>query len=351
MNCLLYPYYHDLSALMQTLPYYNKTIQITKLAAPAAWQYATDAPEDVSYDFDAALKDVEGLVIADTPRNRFMYQDLVKKMQNTLKKHKHVVCATPLQITDQTTLTESAEEHGVRFEYSVFDKKNDARRGIFAPQECVVIGIGGLFKETDSFSSLLYLAHRYRELGYRVTAVSDNANGAMCGFVPFPTKVFDDIRRADDGIRILNSFFNDLQLLYQPDIILTQIPCGMMKYSDLCPDNFGVEAFMLFQAVDTDYLILNVPANMSRWSFYSQISRDFEHRFGCKINAVGVTDKRIDASQSEVRGTIQYIPVKTDVVANDVQKLKNESKKQLLFFDVYDVDSYDELCSASIQIL
>lgn len=351
MNCLLYPYNYELSAFYLTFPYYNKELQITKLAAPKAWQYATDVPENVCYDFNEALQNVDCVIFADSPQNSFMYRDLVKKMYDTLKQNKHIICTVTLQIDDQTALTELADDSGLQFRYLVPDNKIDVRQSVYATQDCIVIGIVGMFKGIDTFSTLLHLAHRYRDHGYRVTAVSDNPNAALVGFVPLPTEVFDEKHFSSDGIPLLNTFYNQLQLRYQPDIILTQIPGGIVKYSDRCPDNFGLKAYAFSQAVNLDFLIMTVPANTHEEGFYAQISEISEKRFNCRVNAFGVTNKNVNVSISDEQGQIHYNLITKDSVSDFVHELKQKTDSGLFFFDSGIEESFEELCSYSIQYL
>ena len=351
MNSLLYPYYNELEAFVQTLPFYNRDLQITELVTPYAWKSPVNNIFEASLDFDESLKNVDGVIIADSPRNKFLEKDLIKKISNALQQRKNVFCYTKLQPEDKSAFINMAKENSVSFEYVVSEGKNEAPDRIFELQDCIVIGIAGLLQEIDSFSSLLQLVYRYRQLGYRVTAVSDNPNAALCGFVPFPYSLLDGNFAFGNAIHHLNSFYNQLQFLYQPDIIITQIPGGLMKYSNNCLEDFGVKAFMLSQAISIDYFILNSPVDYLNAHAFQKMSDVFAHRFNAPINAVGIVNKRVNTAVSKEMSKIQFDTLRTESVEQYVRMLKKEEQSELLFFNTMDSNAFENLVQNSIRKL
>ncbi len=351
MNCLIYPYSDELSSIVDNISFYPRNIAITKRVSLLAWKSGIENKEGVSFDFEEALDEVEGVIIADAPESKFMYHDTVKKIRTALSSKKNVICCTDLNDDDITEMNALAKFAGVNFEYIVskVDAKSTAR--IFQRQDCIVMAVGGILEGLDSVTILTNLVHRYRKMGYRVTAVSDNKNTALLNFVPFPLEILNSSQAHDEIIKGLNTYYNNLQLQYQPDIIITQIPNGLVKYSNLCVENFGVKAYMLSQALSVDYFILTSPMDSFDDKSFDYMSTTFKYRFGFEIDAVGVVNRYINSGDSRESESIVYNKASLEEADEFVDGLNSYPDNKIMFFNVYDTESYDKLANKSINTL
>lgn len=351
MNYLIYPYSDNLSSVVDNISFYSEDINITKRVLPIAWKRNIDANIEVSFDFRETVECVDGVIIADTPENKFMYQDLLKKISLSLTSKKHVICCTELQNKDVEEFVSVAQSNSVMFKYTITQLEAKRDFGVFQRQDCIVIAVGGMLNDLDSLCVMSNLVYRYRELGYRVTAISNNKNTALFNFVPFPTSILDGNLPHEQIIKELNAFYNNLQFLYQPDIILTEIPNGMIKYSNICAENFGVKAYMLSQAISVDYFILNSPIEDFDFNSYEVMSKTFEYRFGYKIDAVAVINRCTNFSDSNEEEKVVYEKVKSLEVKEYVDFLNSSNNSNILFFDAQNIDEYKILIKKSIDVL
>ena len=210
MNYLIYPYSDNLSSVVDNISFYSEDINITKRVSPIAWKRNIDANTEVYFNFREAIEGVDGVIIADTPENEFMYQDLLNKLSFSLATKKHVICCTELQNKDVEELASIAQANSVMFKYTITQMEAKRDFGVFQRQDCIVIAIGGMLNELDSLTTMSNLVYRYRELGYRVTAVSDNKNTALFNFVPFPLAILDSDLPHQEIIKEINTFYNEL---------------------------------------------------------------------------------------------------------------------------------------------
>lgn len=351
INYLIYPYSDNLSSVVDNISFYSDDIKITKRVSPIAWKRNIDTDTEVSFDFKGTVEEVDGVIIADTPENKFMYQDLLKKIALSLAYKKHVICCTELQSKDVEELASDAQSNGVMFKYAITQMEAKRNYGVFQRQDCIVIAVGGMLNELDSLSVISNLVYRYRKLGYRITAVSDNKNTALFNFVPFPSAILDSDLPHEEIIKELNTFYNELQLLHQPDIIITQIPNGMIKYSNICVENFGVKAYMLSQALSVDYFILNSPIDDFDDASFKLMSTTFKYRFGFKINAVGIANRYINFSDSNEEEKVVYEKAKSSEIKEFVDFLNSSLEQKILFFDAQDKSVYEMLVKESIDTL
>ncbi|MBQ7689547.1 MAG: hypothetical protein IJT27_10070 [Clostridia bacterium] len=344
MNYLLYPYSDDLADVVRYIPDYHADMQVSKLASPYAWKYNIKNNENVSFDFP--LDDVEGVIFAEVSKkyqkNTLLYKDIVAKIQYTLNSKKDVICVKQLQEQDAADLKKLAQENGCAFDYYESKRNNYDMESMFQTQECIMIGVGGTLEEVTTLPVIVNLAARLKEAGYRVTTVADDMNVSLLGFERFPSYFFDETQDYMQIVHKFNKFYKNLQLLHQPEIILTQIPNGFMKYSNSCLENFGVKAFMLSQAVNLDYFVLCASLEPTSIEEFEQLSEMFKYRFGFEINAIGFSDQRIDDTASKERDMVIYNQVSCDTVAKYINAL-NTCKKRIFCFNMFDLSSFGPL--------
>jgi len=184
-----------------------------------------------------------------------------------------------------------------------------------------------------------------------IPGFSNNKNTALFDFVPFPWAILNSDLPHEEIIKKINAFFNELQFLYQPDIIITEIPNGMIKYSNICVENFGVKAYMLSQALSVDYFILNSPIDDFSDESFKLMSTTFKYRFGFKIDAVGIVNRYINFSDSNEEEKVVYEKAKSSEVNKFVDILNSSPECTILFFDAQDKSAYERVIKDSIDTL
>ena len=148
-----------------------------------------------------------------------------------------------------------------------------------------------------------------------------------------------------------NSFFNNLQFLYQPDIVLFQVPNGMLRYSTFNREDYGIRTYILSQAISVDYYVLTVPGDVYNGDAIEQISAVFADRFGFPVRAVGMTDKCVDEIALQEEQRIEYEWIDREEIDAQVAFLRETAVKGMFFFDTLKAEDYDVLVQNSLDAL
>ena len=125
----------------------------------------------------------------------------------------------------------------------------------------------------------------------------------------------------------------------------------MLKYSNLCAEDYGVKAFITSQALTIDYFILISPIDDLDNDTYKTMSKTFAYRFGFPIDAVGIVDKIINTSDSNEEEKIVYEKADLQDVNAFVDRLNSSKKHRIQYFNVFDSSAYDTLVGLSIDAL
>ena len=352
MKYLVYPFSNSNYVIKDTLAYYASDIDIIEYVTPKTWIRNISNDTDVTTDFYGKLTSVDSVIFLNSFNNKYMYEDILEKMMHCIECGKDIICCTPIKSSDLKTIEQKTKEKRVAFIYYGIPKMDYFKRRVFQDQDCIVIGIGNMLNGLDDFTIISKLVYRYRVKGYRVTAVSTNSNSGLLGFLPFPIEVLtEDSLPYAEKIKTLNSFFNNIQVLHQPDILIVQLPYGMIKCTDICVEDFGVNAFIVSQSLNIDYFILNTPLEELDTFSFEEMKKAFKYRFGIPLTAIGVENKYINYTDSNEEESIIYEKADEKDVQNYVNFLKSANNEDIYYFNIQSTSEYDMLIEHSINLL
>jgi peptide maturation system protein (TIGR04066 family) len=195
-----------------------------------------------------------------------------------------------------------------------------------------VVLIGGLVAEADTFEVLLRLTARLRADGWCVTGITRHPLGKHFGLHTV-NHIFDSKSMTGEAkILELNRFVRSLEAAERPNVILMEAPDAVLKYNNYAPNGFGIQTYMLCQAVRPDYFVCCVPCELAQGLFLETISRDFEYRLGSSIHAAHVSNLVVDSMDVAQTNSISYTHV--DLAEVRAQITKHGESSPIPLFDV-----------------
>ena len=316
MKCLIYPYYDNLQPLVQNQSELKMDVEITHLVYPQAWKHKINLSitgVKTSCNFEETILAVEGVIIPDVTKLNFMYFDVLKKIDCALSQNKQVLCYTKLSQSDLVEF----REYGMNFVYLYEDTSHICLQNYhFQSLECIALGFGGLVRDLDDITVIIRAARQFQQ----------------------------------KEVLSLNKYFCSLYEDTGCDIILVQYPDSMMKYSDYCPEDYGVKAFILSQAISIDFFTLISPVEQMDSEAFQMLSTMFEYRFDFQIDACYIEHKQIDLSSAQESEKISFGTVSREFVTEYIEEL-SKGMSSILFLDINDPNCSDTLVEACIQSL
>lgn len=353
LDCLIYPFSRSDIALAKSIRAYDSELDIKKYVCPATWKASFDDTDEfqVETDFAAALDEVEAVIICDSRNYEWLYTDILAKIKTAVQKGKTVRCCTELKAADLDEIKAMPEYDENRFRYLAdYPDPDYIEYNSLQNQDCVVIGIGKMLRGIDYNSTFYYLINKYRSMGYSVVGVGSDHNCRLLGCSIFPDSIFSFGGKEEEKVLMINSYINDLQLRASADVLIVQLPDGMMSYSNDLHEGFGIKPFITVQALGVDYFIFNVPVDEFDKDSFMSLSRDFVCRYGFAIDAIGMDNKLVELSDSLELDYIRYRNINPDDVSKAIH-MCNEEVKDIIFFSPQNENEYDRIVSDSIEKL
>lgn len=298
--CIVYPFSEAFSAVMNKISDSNFDYSIKALVTPRTWAaigrfIPREQSELISFDFNIALKTCDVVIIADCINRKYMVSDIISKIRASLLAQKHVICYFPL-VKDQIM---ELEKESSLFEYNGPDLGSSKNETFSVSSktlpviDSVVIGIGRLVGEVDVGNAIFEVESELSKKGYKVSAISHNCNGMILKHHPFPENLFDEGLSNDDKVYCFANYIHEIEMCNRPDVIIVEIPYGMIKISNSQTNQFGINAYIISQAIDFDYFILVSPI-MDGAEVYDKIKECFVGRYGVNLLSVVIRNKVID---------------------------------------------------------
>lgn len=346
---LIYPFSNKFFPVMKAMINKSDEYEIVSVVTPKTWFLARENDDvskinnsnplgvAISNDFEEEIKKCDTVIIADCNNEKLMYSHILQKIRTSIKLNKNIICCFKLDDKDLLEINELCKRNNIKFEYLNEPDKSDEDIDILKKQivnnytkiykpDATVIFVGKLLDELESTFSLVSISDKYKKEGYNVVTISLNNNCKILDYLSFPSFIFESNTSIEEKIFMFNFFVRQIEIEYKPDLIIVQLPGGMMKYSDIITNGFGIYPYLISQALSSDYFVLVAPLDEINKEFYEKISECFWHRFGFKIDVVNMLNATLDSSYSmeQHKVILNYLPIQN--VDKIISKKFEESK-------------------------
>lgn len=328
-KCVLYPFSEKSIVLYNQLLEQKNDIEIVSVVAPKAWTLNILEDEiisnsikrhKISSDFYNELKKGDWIIFLSCSKVELIYSDIKSKIASCIKKGKNIYCIFPLNAEDKKYFVEYAQMYNVEFkqykeETDIWEKRYyDKERKMYKP-DAILVGIGKTIDKLETTYSTYNIMNRYKKIGYRVAIISANENLCFLGksFYKYPEKFLTNELSEDEKVLYFNRFLKYVDYSFHPEIIIVEFPEQMMRYTEECIGEFGVQTYIVSQAVNFDYFILVSDINNYDMQL---LNTYYKYRFGLEIDAIVMSNMVVDFSCSlEDKEIITYFLNREDVEA------------------------------------
>lgn len=199
----------------------------------------------------------------------------------------------------------------------------------------VVINMGLSHLVNKSFTHLK-VQSSLEQHGIKLVSINHSINNQFCNSFDYPSELFRDTICAEQKIRIFNSFLKYIEKNKKPDLILITIPNDVMTLSPSLTSDYGTFAFIVFNAVEPDYCILNIPYEKHTMSFFDSLIPMLEHRFSIQIDAINISNKKILWSEVKHKSKLSFVTVDTADINRVVDQMNQAGSVTPIFYNVLD---------------
>ena len=157
-------------------------------------------------------------------------------IESNIKKGKSIVYAEKMEENDISQVDLISEEHKITVP---------------------VVFVAGTTLYTEKFHVQLALRKRLIDDGYKVSQIGSKSYSNLFGFHSYPLFMNENIDNTQK-IVLFRKYVKYIEMQEQPELIIIGIPGGIMAVNRKHHFDFGMTAYMISQAVEPDYVIMNM---------------------------------------------------------------------------------------------
>lgn len=293
MNYCVYPYSNDVKELIQYINENSKTITVTTAVNTNLKNNHNTGNITFCDDLREAIVSVDGCIFLQSHLFETNYSELVNSIKLCIENQKNVICCAKLK--DNDIIYFESNEH---FNYLGKCSKISAPSiKQYSECKCIAVGIGKAFSPQNTLNTLVSLFKEYEELGYKVSAITSDYNCKLIGFYEYPQYMFSTQCSELDKIIGLNSFIQEIENHDNPDIILFDIPYGLIENAYEI-NYFGIYAYMLTRACKMDYFIFQTICGFVDNNSTLELFNTLKYKYDCEADAILIENLVIDIEES-----------------------------------------------------
>lgn len=220
-----------------------------------------------------------------------------------------------------------------------FLEKIDEDNSIRVP----IVIIAGVSRYTEKFLVQLILRDKLIKDGYRVSIIGNRRYGSLFGIHPFPPFMMDAIDN-EKRILLFQKYVKMIEENENPELILICIPGGVTPISKRHHFDYGTTAYLVSQAIDPDYVIMNLLYNNYTDEELDEIRKLCLYRFNYKIDCFHLSGTLIDP-MSLKESKLKYIRIekaKRERQVDNLYDLTNPEDADIMYESMIDrLSSYN----------
>ncbi|RDU23825.1 hypothetical protein DWV06_08180 [Anaerosacchariphilus polymeriproducens] len=203
-----------------------------------------------------------------------------------------------------------------------------------------IIAILGQGINCSKFETLLMTNQIIEKMGYKSLVVSSNELGGLFEFYSYPDSLSKLNVSLEDKIFSMNHYIYDLYMEEKPDLILLEIPGGIMKMGEKGENHFSEYTHVISNALDIDSGIMNLYYTKSyEESYLNNIRQYCFYKYGIEIEMLLSARQRTEYNMGSESWDYFFL----DELF--LKRLQNEDGKEQSIPNIIEVDS----CVLKIQ--
>ncbi len=335
---VLYPFTSEDMVLYKYFSKYNKKYNITKVVSH---QSSGLIGKDVSYTdrrnpvndiIDANIREVlekvDCLLVSSGNEKDLKHHETIEIIKYALELKKEVICCAKIGHKNIEILRKTAIENNVKIP-TFYDINSDVLEIPDEIQrvkkiECPVVLVGKLISQScDECELIAGLNISLSTAGHRVSVVTNNDIMKALGFRNSLSNIFSLPIAPKYIIEKINLFFQKISMDERPEIILVEAPDSLLRFSERIPDGYGIDTYMLCQAVQPEYCIGCFYASANNAELSEYIRTDMLVRLGVELIAIHLCGVTLDGSKMRSTDNVETYRIGISEIENQINVYNN----------------------------
>lgn len=298
---------------------------------------------------DNLLEESDILIIPEGHINDAVNEGIKTTIEKTISKSKKIASLLSLDKESQYFLDYDeyinlATTKSLNIE-SYFKRVKENNLPYFVPN-IPVIFMGGVFDIIDNNYIAISLKQRFEKDGYKVCCITKEDSGKLFDCLTYPKSFMNNELSIEDRITELNHYIRTCVEIIKPQVLIMQIPFGMIRYNEYLNNSFGSYAFMISQAVKCDYFVCTAVAETVLHKYYEELSDYFYKRFDSPIDSLHISNCQLDLLSNNVVKMDNILFMDESEVENIIKNLKEK-----LYFKTFNLFKENDMNNLYQDIL
>lgn len=210
-----------------------------------------------------------------------------------------------------------------------------------------IITVLGMSPMTQKFDLQLHLRNKFLQNEYKVSQIGTKALGETMGFYSIPDWFFSNKYKENEKILMFNKFVHEIEKNENPDVIIIGVPDCIMPLTKNHNFNYGIYAFEIYNAINSDFTILSLLDGLYNDEFFDEMKSVCNYRFNVELDGFFTSKYRpvsnsldqIKLSFTHTNGTKNSSEKYNVFNAEDLKNnsIINEVIKKLSMYSVFEV--------------
>lgn len=191
----------------------------------------------------------------------------------------------------------------------------------------------------QGFDTLLLMAERFENEGYKVSKISSSTLSELFGIQMLPEYIYDSYISYEDKIVSFNHFLTSIAEDEDADVLLLEIEEAILPYNDRITNHFGIIPSIITKAVQADVSILNLYYSIYDKGYLDHLKSFCRYALNAEINYINIGNTTMIIKEFDSTDPIYYVSVSRDTVLRAINSDYNNY--DCMFFNTYDSNSVD----------
>lgn len=300
--------------------------------------------------FESHLDQCDTVLWADYDynENQIFYNKVISQMKYVINIGKNIICCQELNsnIVDEFKLI--AENNNCIFNY-LFDCDNQRVYDINnydADISVPIITVMGVSENCSKFETQLSIRRFLLDKGYKVSQIGSRQGCELLDFHSFPQFMINNNYNEVQKIDIFKKTIAKIQYTENPDVIIIGIPGGIIQFNEKENMHFGIFAYEICNAIDSDYNIVNSWVDTIK-KIFNDLEKIVQYRYNTQVDSICLSNISIFNDHSVIdRESLEYNVYNTSKVDECIKNLGVDS-----IYNVMDNNSMERLTNHIVEKL
>lgn len=203
-------------------------------------------------------------------------------------------------------------------------KRNHFNNIKYVPLSTPVLLVGGLVKTEDTLEIVLALKEQFDTCGRKISCITGSNLGMLFGCHSYNHIFANSDYSEEQKILALNQFARDIIEAERPELVVIEAPDAVMKFSNLVPNGFGIQTYMVTQAMNPDFCICSIQNSLVNTSFIDYLRQGMLKRSGLNICAVCASNIVVDSATILQDQSLSYLYIDMDEISATLQNTQQQ---------------------------